>query len=57
MCYYPGIIKLDRCNGSCNTLDDPSGRICVANKAEDIGINVFIMKTRINESKTYIRQM
>ena len=25
--YYPFMVNLDRCNGSCNTLDDPSGRI------------------------------
>ena len=25
--YYSFMVNLDRCNGSCNTLDDPSGRI------------------------------
>ena len=25
---YPFKVNLDRCNGSCNTLDDPSDRIC-----------------------------
>ena len=23
-CYYPFMVTLDRCNGSCNTIDDPS---------------------------------
>ena len=35
------MVNLDRCNGSFNTLDDPSGRICVANKAKYINIDVF----------------
>ena len=26
--YYPFMVNLDRCNGSCNTLDDPSERNC-----------------------------
>ena len=26
--YYPFMVNLDRCNGSCNTLANPSGRIC-----------------------------
>ena len=30
--YYPFMVNLDRCTESCNTLDDPSGRICVPNK-------------------------
>ena len=31
-CYYSLIINLDRCNGSSNTLDDLSDRICVPKK-------------------------
>ena len=47
LCYYPLIVNLDKFNGRCNTLDDLSVDICVANKTEDI----FNMVTRINESK------
>ena len=54
MRYYPFMVNLDRCNGSCNFLDDPSGRICVPNKADDINLNVFNMITRTNESKTFL---
>ena len=32
---YSFTINLDRCNGSCNTLDSPSSRICAPNKTED----------------------
>ena len=35
------MISLDRCNGSCNTPDDPSGRICLPNKTEDENLNVI----------------
>ena len=33
---YPFIINLDRCDGSCNTVGDPFGRIFVSEKVEDI---------------------
>ena len=49
LCYYPFMVNLARCNGNCNTFDDPFGRICVSNKMENVNINVFNMMTRINE--------
>ena len=49
--YNPFMSSIDRCNGSFNTFDDPSGRICVPNKTEDINLNVFNMVTRINKPK------
>ena len=29
------LVSVDRCNESCNTLDDLSGKICVNNKTKD----------------------
>ena len=51
------MVNLDRCNGSCNTLDDPSSRIFVSNKAENVNIKVFNMITRVNESKTLTKHI
>ena len=30
--YYPFTVKLDKCVGSCNTLNDLSNKVCVPNK-------------------------
>ena len=30
--YYPFAVKLDRCVGSCNILNDLSNKVCVPNK-------------------------
>ena len=49
--YYPFAVKLDRCFGSCNTLNDLSNKVCVSNKTEDLNLSVFNMITGINESK------
>ena len=40
--YYPFMVNLDRCNWSWNTIHDPSGKICAANKTEDLNLNVLI---------------
>ena len=33
--YYPFVAKLDRCIGSCNTVNDLSSKACAPNKTED----------------------
>ena len=50
--YYPFPVELDRCAGSCNTLNDLSNKVCVANKTEDLYLSVFNIIAVINESKT-----
>ena len=49
--YYPFAVKLGKCAGSCNTLNDLSNRVCVPNKTEDLNIHVFNTITGKNESK------
>ena len=34
--YYPYAVKLDRCVGSCSTLNYLSNQVCVSNKTEDL---------------------
>ena len=43
MYYYPFAVKLDRCVGSCNTLNDLSNKVCVSNKTKDLYLSVFNM--------------
>ena len=50
--YYSFKVKLDRCVGSRNTLNDLSNKAFVPNKKEDLNISVFNMITGINELKT-----
>ena len=47
--YYQFVVKLNRCVGSCCTLNDLSNKICVPNKTEDLNLSVF--------NKGYIMQM
>ena len=34
--YYSFSVKLERCAGSCNTINDLSNKACVPNKSEDL---------------------
>ena len=47
--YYPFMVNLDRCNGTCNGLDDLSDKICVQYKTEDLDLTAFDMATRIKK--------
>ena len=50
--YYPVAVKLDRCVGSCNTLNDLSNKVCVPIKTEDLNLSLFNMITGIIDLKT-----
>ena len=50
--YYPFTVKLDRCVGSCNTLNDLSNKVFVPNKTKGLNISAFNMSTGLIESKT-----
>ena len=46
---YPFAVKLVRCVGSYNTLNDLADKVCVPNKTEDLDISMLIMITCIKE--------
>ena len=50
-------VKLDRCVGSCNTLNDLSNKVCVPNETEKLNLSVFNMITGMNESKRLTRHI
>ena len=54
---YPFSVKLDRCTGSCNTINNLSNKVCIPNKTEDLNLSVFNMITGINESKTLTKHI
>ena len=48
---------IDKCAGSCNTLDDLSNKVCTQNEIEDLELYVFIMTTEINKSRTLTKHI
>ena len=55
--YYSFALKLDRCFGRCNNLNDLSNKACVPNKTEDLNLSMFNMITGMNESKTLTKHI
>ena len=53
--YYPFVVKLDRCVGSFDTLNDLSNKVYVPNKIEDLYLSTFNMIAGINELKTLMK--
>ena len=48
--FYAYKIKMNRCVGSCNTIDDPYGKTSFANDIENIGLKVFNLLSQSNET-------
>ena len=46
--YYPFMVSLNKCTGSCNVL---SPKTCVPKKAKDIYVKAFNMITNKDEAK------
>ena len=42
--YYPLTVKLDRCAGSCNTLNYLSNRVCIPNRTEDLSLSMHVQR-------------
>ena len=47
--FYPCNVLVNKCSGSCNTLDDPMARICVPNIIENVNIKVYNFLMRLKE--------
>ena len=52
--YYPFMISLNKCTGSCSVL---SPKICVPNETKDINVKAFNMITNKDEAKTITKHI
>ena len=39
--FYPFSIKINKCSGNCNNINDPYARICVPDTVKDLNVKVF----------------
>ena len=49
--FYPYSIKINRYKGSCNTINDPYGKICVPDQITNINVKVFNLLSITNETR------
>ena len=48
--FYPYSIAINKCKGSCNTINDPYAKLCVPDIIKNINVKVFNLMSRTNET-------
>ena len=49
--FYPYSILVNKCNGSCNNINDPYTKLCVSEFFKNVNIKVFNLMSRTNETR------
>ena len=49
--FYPFSIKVNKCSGNCNNINDPYAKICVSDTVKDLNVKVFNLMTSTNETR------
>ena len=49
--FYPFSIKVNKCSGNCNDINDPYARICVPDVIKDLNVKVFKLTSRTNKTR------
>ena len=50
--FYPFSVKINRCSGNCNSINDPYAKICVPDIVKNLNVKVFNLMSRSNESRS-----
>ena len=49
--FYPYSVKISKCSGSCNNINEPYAELCVSNVSKNIIVNVFNLISRTSETR------
>ena len=52
--FYPDNIKINKCSGNCNNINDPFAKLCVHDVVKYINLKVFNLRSRTSETR-YIK--
>ena len=52
--FYPYNVQVNKCSGSCNTLDNPIAKLCVADIVERVNMQVYNFLMRLNETRNVL---
>ena len=50
--FYPFSVKINRCNGNCNNINDPYAKMCVSDTVKNLNVKVFNLMTLTNETRS-----
>ena len=49
--FYPYTIAINKCKGSCNTINDPYAKLCVPETIKNINVRVVKLLSRTSETR------
>ena len=49
--FYPFSIKVNKCSGSCNNINDPYAKLCLPDGVKNINVKVFNLMSWSNQTK------
>ena len=52
--FIPYSIKINKCSGSCNNINDPFAKLYVPDIVKNINVKIFNLMSRINETRQII---
>ena len=52
--FYPYNVLVNKCSGSCDTLDNPMAKLCVPNIIKKINMQVYNFLMRLNETRNVL---
>ena len=52
--FYLYNVQVNKCSGSCNTLDNPMAKLCVPNVIKGVNMQVYNFLMRLNETRNVL---
>ena len=52
--FYPYNVLVNKCSGSCDTLDNPMAKLCIPNIIKRINMKVYNFLMRLNETRNVL---
>ena len=49
--FYPFSIKINKCSGNCNNINDPYAKMCVPDIVKTLNVRVFNLMTLTNKTR------
>ena len=53
--FYSFIVSVNKCCGTCYTIDDPYAEVCIPNKVKNMNIKVFNLMSGVNETRFLVQ--
>ena len=51
LCFFPFSIKISKCSGSCNNINNPYAKLYVPDVVKNVNAKVFNLMSRTNETR------